>query len=97
MWGAKSFSISGQEGEIISKDFIYIYSPAVTLSNVTPLNNFLLDVNFDKSTVGLHFLLIPSIPAKSQDDQRSINISFIKCLNFNFMYFKIMQMSLWFA
>ena len=30
----------------------------VTLNNVTPLDIVLLDVNFDKSTLGLHFLLI---------------------------------------
>ena len=27
-------------------------TPSVTLSNVTPLNIFKLDVNFDKSTMG---------------------------------------------
>ena len=60
MWGANSFFYFWSGGRDNLKRFhIYIYSPAVTLSNVTPLNNFLLHVNFDKSTVGLHFLLNP--------------------------------------
>ena len=33
-------------------------TPGVTLSNVTPLNIFLLDANFDKSTLRLHYLRI---------------------------------------
>lgn len=42
---------------------IYIYrlvqvTPGVTFSNVTLLNNFLLDVFFDKSIVELYFLLM---------------------------------------
>ena len=46
---------------------------------------FLLDVNFDKFTIELHFLLISSILAKFQEDQRSIAMSSIKCLNFEFL------------
>ena len=42
---------------------IYIYSwiqvtPSVTLSDITSLNNLLLDTNFDKSTVMLHYIHI---------------------------------------
>ena len=49
---------------------------------------FLLDENFDESTVGLDFLLL-YIFAKLQDDLRTITISLIKCLNFNFLYLKL--------
>ena len=49
--------------------YIYIYSlvqltPSVTLSDITPLNNLLLDANFDKSTVGLHYIHILFILTK---------------------------------
>ena len=43
-------------------------TPGVTLSNVTPLNIFLLDANFDKSTLRLHYLRIFSMLAKFQGD-----------------------------
>ena len=41
---------------------------------ITPPNVFLLDMNFDKSTIRLHFflLLISSILAKLQEDKKSI-------------------------
>ena len=45
----------------------------------------LLDVNFDKSTIELHFFLISSVFANFQKDQRTIAISSIKCLNFEFL------------
>ena len=35
-------------------------------------NNFILDVNFENLNVGLHVLIISSIFAKFQKDQRSI-------------------------
>ena len=63
-------------------------TPGVTLNYVTPLNIFLLDENFDESTVGLDFLLLYML-AKLQDDLRSIAILLIKCLNFNFLYLKL--------
>ena len=50
----------------------------------TPLNIFLLNVNFDKSIIELHFLLLSSKLAKFLKDQRSIPISSIKYLNFEF-------------
>ena len=57
----------------------------ITFDNVMLLNFLLLDVNFEKSNVGLHFLLISSMFAKFQNHQRSIIILSIKCLNFNFL------------
>ena len=58
---------------------------------MTLLNILLLGVNFDKSTIGLHFLLISSIIIKFQENQRSITMLSIKCLNFKFLYFKIVH------
>ena len=48
---------------------LYIYSwvqvtPSVTLSDITSLNNLLLDTNFDKSTIGLHYIYILFMLAK---------------------------------
>ena len=37
-----------------------------------PLNNFLLDVNFDKFAIRLHFIFISFILAKFSKNQRSI-------------------------
>ena len=57
-----------------------------TLPKTTTLFNiFLLDVNFDKSTIGLHFLLIFSILTKFLEDQKLIAMSSIKYLNFKFL------------
>ena len=60
----------------------------VTLSNVTPINIFLLDVNFDKPTIELQYLCIFSILAKFQDDQKSIVMSSINCINSSFYSLK---------
>ena len=66
--------------------YIYIYKswvqvkPDVTLSDITPLNNLLLDANFDKSTIGLHYIHILSMLAKFHSDQRLIIILSINCL-----------------
>ena len=46
---------------------------------------YLLDVNFGKSTIVLYFLLISSILAKFLEDQRSIVMSSINCLNCKFL------------
>ena len=46
---------------------------------------FLLDVNFVKSTIGLHFLFIFSMFAKFWEDQRFIAMSSCKYLNFKFL------------
>ena len=51
----------------------------------TSFNIFLLDLNFDKSTIGLHLLLISYTLTKFPDDQRSIDISSIICLNCKFL------------
>ena len=63
-------------------------TPSVTLNNITPLNIFLLDAKFDKSTVKLHYFRIFSILAKFQGDQRLIVISSINCLNPSFCILK---------
>ena len=52
--------------------------------------NFLLDVNFENLTIGLH-LIISSILVKFQEDQKSIIISSIKYLNFKFFWSKVMH------
>ena len=41
-----------------------------------------MNASFAKSTWGLHFILLLSMLANIQDNLRKINISFIKCLNF---------------
>ena len=46
---------------------------------------FLLDVNFHKSIIDLHFFLISFMLAKFQKDQRSIAMSSTKCFNFEFL------------
>ena len=56
----------------------------ITLSNVTPLNIFYLDVNFDKSTIKVHYLRIFSILEKFQGDQRLIVMLSFNFLNSNF-------------
>ena len=62
--------------------------PFVTLSNITPLNNLLLDVNFDKFTIGLHYIHILSVFAKFHSDQKSIVMLSIDCLNSSFCSLK---------
>ena len=60
-----------------------VWLQTLLLSKATTLFNiFLLDVNFDKSMIGLYFLLISSILAKFSKDQRSIAISSINCFNY---------------
>ena len=54
-----------------------------------PPQIFLLKMNFDKYTIGLHFLLIFSILAKFLENQRSITMLSIKCLNTSFCNLKI--------
>ena len=51
----------------------------------TILNILLLNMKFNKSTIGLHFLLISSMFAKFPENQRSIALSSIKYLNFKFL------------
>ena len=45
-------------------------------------------MNFDKSTIRLHYLHIFSILAKFQGDQRLIVMSSINCLNLSFCSLK---------
>ena len=49
------------------------------------LNIFLLDINFDKSIIGLKFLHIFSMLIKFQEYQRLIIMPSIKYLNFKFV------------
>ena len=58
----KSFSIA-----FLNISWVKI-TPDVTLSDITPLNNLLLNTNFDKSIVGLYYIHIPSMLAKFNDD-----------------------------
>ena len=60
----------------------------VTLSDITPVNKLLLDANFDKSTVGLHYIHILSMLAKFHGDQRLIFMLSINCLNLSFCSLK---------
>ena len=74
--------------------YIYIYmswvqvKPGVTLSNIIPFNNLLLDANFDKSTVGLNYIHILSMFAKFYGDKRLIVMLWIGYLNSNFCSLK---------
>ena len=74
--------------------YIYIYglvhvTLGITLSYVTSLNISLLNVNFNKSTVGLNSILILFMLAKFQDNLRSIIMSLIMCLNLKFLHLKL--------
>ena len=62
--------------------------PDVTLSDITPLNNSLLDANFDKFTVRLHYIHILFVFTKFHSDQRSIVMLSINCLNSSFCSLK---------
>ena len=50
---------------------------------------FLLDVNFENLIVELYVLIISSMIANFQEDQRSIVILSIKYLNFKFFSLKL--------
>ena len=53
----------------------------VTLTIVTPFNNLLLDVHFDKYIVGLHYIHILSMLENLQGVWRSIVMLSINCLS----------------
>ena len=77
---------------ICTYDILYMNWVQVTLdiilSDITPLNNLLLDVNFNKFTVGLHYIHILFMLAKFYDDQRLIVMVSINCLNSSFCSLK---------
>ena len=50
----------------------------------------LLYVKFENLTIGLQFPIISFILAKFQEYQSSIAMLSIKCLNFKFLWYKIM-------
>ena len=54
----------------------------------TTFNIFLLDINSEKSVIGLHFFFLIS---KFLEYQISVVILLIKCLKFKFLYSKIMH------
>ena len=56
----------------------------VRSSITTPINIYLLDMNFKKFIVRLHFLLKSLILAKFLENQRLITMLLIKFLNFKF-------------
>ena len=59
---------------------------AKTLQTLIYIYIYILwDMNFDKLTVRLHFLIISAMFAKFQENQISIAMSSIKCLNFKFL------------
>ena len=71
---------------------IYIYgcvqvTSSVTINNVTPLNNLLLNLYFENLTVGLLGLYILNIHAKFYENQMLIIIEFI--ISFSMYYFKL--------
>ena len=73
--------------------YIYIYilvqvTPGVIINNVTLINIFYVDVNFDKLTIELHYLYIFSILAKFHSDQRLIVMSSFNCINSSFYSLK---------
>ena len=55
------------------------------------LSIFLLNVNLENLTIGLHIFITSSILAKFQVDQRSIAMLSIKCLNFKFLWSKFIH------
>ena len=61
----------------------------IILSYVTSLNISLLNVNFNKSIVGLNSIFILCVLAKFQDNLRSIIMSSIMCLNLKFLHLKL--------
>ena len=60
--------------------YIYIYSWVELIPTYTT-QYFLIDANFDKFTLSLHYLRIFSVLAKFQGDQRLIDMSPINFLN----------------
>ena len=56
----------------------------VRSSITTPINIYLLDMNFKKFIVRLHFLLKSLILAKFLENQRLITMLLIKFLNLKF-------------
>ena len=60
----------------------------VRSSITTPINIYLLDMNFEKFIIKLHFLLKSLILAKFLENQRLITMLLIKFLNFKFFNLK---------
>ena len=71
----------------IREDDIYIYIYNIGFKLHRPMF-FYLDVNFHKSITGLHYLHIFFMLTKFKDDQRSIAMLSINCLNLSFCSLK---------
>ena len=66
-------------------------TPSITLNDFTLLNNLLLNVNFDNSTVGLHYIHILFVLVKFHGEQRLIVMLSINYLNSGFCSLKIIH------
>ena len=72
--------------------YIYIYgcvqvTPDITIRNVIPLNNLLLNLYFENLIIGLLGLYVLNIYAKFYENQMLIIIQFI--ISFSMYYFKL--------
>ena len=72
--------------------YIYIYGcvqviPGITIKNVIPLNNLLLNLYFENLIIGLLGLYVLNIYAKFYENQMLIIIQFI--ISFSMYYFKL--------
>ena len=64
---------------------------SIILSNITLFDISSLDVNFNKSTIGLDSFLTFYMLVKFHDNQKSIIMSSTMNLNFKFFIFKIVH------
>ena len=62
-WSFIVLLVNYSNNNLISFKHIYKLTPNVTLKNFTPLNNFLLDKEFENPTVWLYFLYILNMHA----------------------------------
>ena len=62
---------------------------SIILSNITLFDISSLDVNFNKSTIGLDSFLTFYMLVKFHDNQKSIIMSSTMNLNFKFLYLKL--------
>ena len=86
---ASFFPLKKQRKKKKKRQFGNKLSCNLRIKVTTLLNIFLLDVNFDKSTIGLYCLLKSFMLINFVKNQKSIAISSIKCLNFKFVRIKL--------
>ena len=65
-------------------NILYVWTIKIRKSLTTNLVIILLDVDFKKITIRLHFLFKSFVLAKFPEDLRSITMLSIKYFNFNF-------------